>query len=345
MKLVISIFLGMTGLLTYWMSGPGPAFKIETKNGGRFAVQEVRWGDKLERYSADIMAPVCEEGICYNVNVTFNWNLIGEFINYQVKPHDPLTKLDHKPFTLGDYAKLQSILTNHDLTFTGLAADKLVVKTDDPTVDGYSGATIEAVKNEVIEGALFTCYTLWHIANGAVVDSIRRHTQRQLDTPMITKIIGYQSPSAHYYLIDNMSEGQFAQHLPEIIGLIRTGKGYFPKNAIEKIPEKLFGKQEMQDFLIQSYDSLSYYTQVACLNKLLNVPLQNKLTDKLLTEISARNSAQNQKIITLIIKNNEAGAIQKLMDVLVDKKIKLSKENYQLLQNLSVDRLDSIEKI
>lgn len=345
MKLAVSILMGLTGLLTYLLSGPGPAFEIGTKNGGEFAVKEVRWGDKLEKYSANIMAPVCEEGICYNVNVIFNWNLIGEFIDYQTQPYDPLTKLDHKPFTLADYTKLQRILTNHDLVFTSLPADKLVDKTAGIGVDGYSGATVAAIKNEVVDGALFTCYTLWHIANGPVVDSIRRHTQSRLDKPMIAKIIAYNSASAHYYLINHLSEAQFAGNLPEVIGLIKTGKGYLPKNAIEKIPEKLFNTEEMQDFLVQNYDSLSYYTQVAALNKLQNVPLQNDLASKLLTQISDRNSAQNQKIITLLIKNNDKSLIQKLVDHLIEKKIKLSEVNYQLLQKLKLKRSDTLEKI
>lgn len=344
MKIVVSVLMGLASLLTFLMSGPGPAFEIATKNGGKFAVNEVRWGNDLEKYSASIMAPVCEEGICYNVNVVFNWNLIGEFIDFQVQPYDPLTKLDHKPFTLADYAKLQKILTNHDLVFTGLPAEKLVVKTED-TVDGYSGATIESIKAEVIEGALYTCYTLWHIANGAVVDSIRQHTQRRLDKPMIAKIINYNSASAHYYLIDHMSEGQFEQNLPEIIGLIKTGKGYFPKNAIEKIPGKLFSKRDMQDFLIQNYDSLSYHTQVAALNKLQNVPLQPGLVDKFLTQISDRNSMQNQKLIALIIRSRDMDSIQKLKSHLVEKKIKLSAANYQSLQKLNIAGLEDLEKI
>jgi hypothetical protein len=344
MKIVVSILMGLTGLLTYLVNKPGPAFEIATKNGGSFAVHEVRWGDRLEKYSANIQAPVCEEGICYNVNVVFNWNLIGEFIDFQVQPHDPLTKLDHKPFTLGDYAKLQGILTNHDLVFTGLAPDKLVVKAEE-TVDGYSGATIEAIKGEVIDGALFTCYTLWHIANGAVVDSIRRHTQQQLDKPLIAKIMGYNASSAPYYLIENMSEAQFAQNLPEVIELIKTGKGYFPKNAIEKIPEKLFGQKEVQNFLIQNYDSLSYYTQVAALSKLQKVPLEKELSHKLLTQISDRNSMQNQKIIALIIKGNDRESIQQMIDHLLEKKIKLSATNYQLLQKYKLAGVDALEKI
>ena len=345
MKIAVSIIIGLAGLFTYFLSGPGPAFEIETKNGGGFAVNEVRWGDKLEKYSANIVAPVCEEGICYNVNVVFNWNLIGEFINYQTQPYDPLTKLDHKPFTLADYTKLQRILTNHDLVFTGLPADKLVDKTAGVGVDGYSGATVAAIKDEVVDGALFTCYTLWHIANGPVVDSIRRHTQSRLDKPMIAKIIGYGSASAYYYLINHLSEAQFTRNLAEVIELIKTGKGYFPKNAIEKIPEKLFNTEEMQDFLVQNYDSLSYYTQVAALNKLQDVPLQNDLASTLLTQISDRNSAQNQKIITLLIKNDDKNLIRKLIEHLIEKKIKLSEDNYQLLKKLNPNRLGAVEKI
>ena len=345
MKLIVAISMGFTGLVTYLLSGLGPAFEIELKNGGSFGVTEVRWGEKLEKYTANIMAPVCEEGICYNVNVTFNWNLIGEFIDYQVQPYDPLTKNDHKPFTLADYAKLQNILTNHDLIFTGMKAEELIVETAEADVDGYSGATIEAIKDEVIEGALFTCHTLWHIANGAVVDSIRNHTRGRLDKHLIGKIIKYNTPSAHYYLINNLSDKQFDQNLPEIIDLVRQGKGYLPKNTIEKIPERLFGGKEIQDFLTQNYDSLSYYTQVAALDKLQKVPLQNKLAEKLLTEISGRNSAQNQKIITLIIKNNDVDCIQKLMDLLIEKKIRLSEPNYRLLQELKVDRMEVVEKI
>ncbi len=101
----------------------------------------------------------------------------------------------------------------------------------------------------------------------------------------------------------------------------------------------------MQDFLVQHYDSLSYYTQVAALNKLQRVPLQNELSTKLLTQISDRNSIQNQKIITLIIKNNDKDLIQKLIDHLIEKKIKLSTANYQLLQQYKVAGIDALEKI
>ncbi len=350
MKVVVTILIGFLGLAT-WLSREKSglarsAFKIGMKNGGEFEVYKVLdWEGKLEKYTANIDAPVCEEGICYNVNIRFDWNVIGEFSDFQVPPHNPLTKLDHKSFTLGDYAKLRSILKNHDLIFTGMKAEELVVETAEADVDGYSGATVEAIKEEVVDGALFTCYTLWHAANGAVVDSIRRHTRVLLSQPLIDRIFGLQSPSANYYLIDNLSDAQFEQNITELLALVKNAQGYFPKNTIEKIPERLFGKNEVQDFLVQHYDSLSYYTQVASLNKLQKVPLQNKLAEKLLTEISDRNSAQNQKIIMLIIRNNDAGSIQKLIDLLIEKKIKLSKDNYQLLQELSVDRLGSIEKI
>ena len=360
MKPGIAILTGLLGLASWlnWdrpgldrpsLDRPGldrPAFKIGMKNGGEFQVLEVLDHEgQLEKYTANIKAPVCEEGICYNVNVRFDWNVIGEFIDYQVPPHDPLTKLDHEPFTLGDYAKLRSILKNHDLIFTGMKAEELVVETAEADVDGYSGATVEAIKEEVVDGALFTCHTLWHVANGAVVDSIRRHTRVLLDQPLIDRIFALQSSTANYYLIDNLSEAQFERNITQLLDLVKNAQGYFPKNTLEKIPPKLFAKNEVQNFLTQHYDSLSYYTQVAALNKLQKVSLQEKLVEKLLTEISDRNSAQNQKIITLIIKNNNPASIRRLMDLLIEKKVKLSEANYQLLQKLNVARIEGLEKI
>jgi hypothetical protein len=345
MKRFVVVLVSIVVLSSFLTSWDKTVFTIELKNGGEFGMNEVYWGDKLERYSADIVAPVCEEGICYNVNVIFNWNLIGEFINYQTQPYNPLTKLDHKPFTLADYAKLQSILTNHDLVFTGMSADKLVTKTRDNNVDAYSGATVEAIKGEVIEGALFTCHTLWHVANGAVVDSIRNHTKSRLDKRLIEKIIGYNSASAHYYLINNLSEAQFAGNLTEVLALVKNGKGYLLKNTIEKIPEKLFDTQMLQGFLIKNYDSLSYYTQVAVLNKLQNSTIKPELSAALLTQISDRNSAQNQKIITLVIKNKDADATQKLLNYLIKQKIKISEMNYRLLEEMKVNQLRLLEKI
>lgn len=345
MKRIGLVLVGLLALPSFQGSWDRTAFTIDLKNGGDFQVQEVRWGDQLEKYSANIMAPVCEEGICYNVNVVFHWNLIGEFTNFQTQPSDPLTKLDHEPFTLADYAKLQRILTSHDLVFTGMEADQLVSKTSDHNVDAYSGATVAAIKDEVIEGALFTCHTLWHIANGAVVDSIRNYTKTRLDKPTIQKIMGYGTASAHYYLINNLTETQFAQNLPELLVLVESGKGYLPKNTVEKIPEALFGTPTMQDFLIQKYETLSYYTQVAVLNKLQNTPLQPALVATLLNQVSDRNSAQNQKIITLIIKNKDQEAINSLLNHLIEKKIKLSASNYQLLEALHVDKLGCLEKL
>src|SRR5690606_11126092 len=102
---------------------------------------------------------------------------------------------------------------------------------------------------------------------------------------------------------------------------------------------------EMQDFLVQSYDSLSYYTQVAALNRLQKVPLQNDLSAKLLTQISNRNSIQNQKIIALLIKNNDKGTLQKMIDHLIKSKIKVSEANHQLLQKSGVAGIEALEKI
>jgi len=334
MRLVLSVLLLFCSFLIF--DDRGEAFTIETENEGSFKVFAVK--DKtglIEKYSANVNAPVCEDRVCYDVNLIFNWNLIGEFVSYEVHPKDPLTKLDHIPFLPEDYQKLQSILTSQDLSFVKIPAKELVDKSDEPKVDGYSGATKETVKKEVIEGALYTCYTLWHIANGPVIDSIKNYTKKALNKPLIEKIIGQHNQSAHYYLINNLSATQFEENIGGILGLMTESKGYFSKNAIEKIPQSLFESKLVQDFIMANYAQLDYYTQMAILKKLVNIRHSPELKAFFIRQINEKNSFQHQKLITLVLQNIERADFENLITHLIQNKIAVSEENYGAIQKLN----------
>ncbi|MEZ4905886.1 MAG: hypothetical protein R2822_31030 [Spirosomataceae bacterium] len=347
LSLAFLILLGCFSFLWIPPKKEGFAFEIELKNGGSFEVFEVKneMGG-LEKYTANIQAPVCEEGVCYPISLIFNWNLIGEFMNYEMIDGEPLTKLDHVPFLPKDYEKLQLILTDKDLSFVKIPAEELVVKTPKDSVDGYSGATKETIKKEIIEGALYTCYTLWHIAHGAVVDSIEQHTLKKLDKVLIEQVAKLRKQSANYFLINHLTDKQFEENTGVVLTLIKEGKGYFSKNAIEKMPSSVF--QKNQAFIIAHYPHFDYYTQLALLNKLNSVVLNEPLESLLIENLSSRNSALNQKITTLILKTTHQLILEKLVDQLIQKKIALTTTAYQQLESLSGsfrDKIKEIEKV
>lgn len=350
MKLVFSIFLCLfcSSFLRFDHQEKGD-FEVNMENGGNFKVIALK--DKqglLDKYRANIIAPVCEDRVCYDVNLIFNWNLIGEFIDFEILSGEPLTKLDHIPFSPKDYQRLQSILRNQDLNFVKIPAEELVVKSDKPKLDGYSGATKETVKREVIEGALYTCYTLWHVANGAVVDSIKANTSSDLNKSLVTKMIAQKSQTNNYFLINHLDKNGFKENIDAILGLMAESKGYFSKNAFEKIPESLFESKSVQDYIITNYQELDYFTQKAILKKLEKVKHHSELSQFLINEISIDNTFQNQKLIGLILRQLDKEIFAEFLIKLKEDQIPISDENLTKIKKvndsyaLNLDNLDTL---
>jgi hypothetical protein len=303
MKVALIVFFLFLSFNSAFTANDSPLFTVGTPNNGSFQVfEKLNTTGDHNGYFSKIVVPVCEEGVCYDVNITFYWDLIGSFLRFETTPKEPLTKLDHVPFTTKDYDKLQDILTNHDLVFTGMPAEKLVSKTEMKGLDAMSGATVSTIKKEVIAGALFTCHSLWHIANGVVVDSIRNYTKKELRKSIIESIAQINNPKANYYLIENLNEEQFSQNLPLLFTLIKKSEGYFPKNAFESFPLKLYETANLQLFIAKEYANFPYHTRVAILKKLQLIKKADPLLlHLLLTQLGERNSSENLMITELIL--------------------------------------------
>jgi hypothetical protein len=323
---------GIIGLLIFFsfqiIQSEEDNFKIKLHSGDFFLVslQKDSMG-VAENYKAEINVPVCEEKICYDVKLMFFWDLIGDFEGFSLIENEPLTKLDHVPFTLDDYQKLEKILKNKDLNFVKLSVNDLVDPPTTPNVDGYSGATKTTVKNEVIEGALFTCYTLWHIANDEVIDSIKHQTKNKLDPTLINKMLEKNNIQYSYFLINELTEQELYKYLDLFLKTMPKTEGYFSKNAFEKFPFYFFETKIMQEFLRINFSKLDYYTQKAIINKLQFCTNINSLHIFFLEQLESSNSFLHQNLIDLILKNPSKENLENLLDKIEKLKIRLSEKN------------------
>ena len=150
------------------------------------------------------------------------------------------------------------------------------------------------VKEAAIEGAVYSCYTLWHIANGPVTDSLQEHTINSLNRDLVRKLINQEDPHLYYFLIQHIPEADFALYLPEVLEAIKKGEGYFAKNAIEKLPAELLCEIESQEFFTAHYQNLDYFAQVALLEKLEAGCVNEDLLEVLLLDADQRNSYKNE---------------------------------------------------
>ncbi len=138
-------------------------------------------------YFQKVYTPVCRDSECKSVRLTVRWDLLGKYQGYYLDDGLTFTKLDHEPFTEEEYARLHSILA-YEQSILGSYTSKDIaelLKQDSPVeasteVHAISGATPEEIRSEIIEGALYTCHTLWHLCRGETDDLILDYTKQYL---------------------------------------------------------------------------------------------------------------------------------------------------------------------
>ncbi|MFV0591002.1 MAG: hypothetical protein ACK5M7_06425 [Draconibacterium sp.] len=291
----------------------------------------------LSGYKAYVFSPVCEDTTCYPVELEFYWDVLGRYQKYEVFPGRGLTKLDHKPFTDADYKTLSKLMLNNSPAFLELKREDLVVKVKKDTVDGYTGATIAAIKNEVIPGAVYSCYTLWHIANGIVADSIKNNTQRHFNPILLKSLFNSGDVEAAYYLIGRLNEDQFVTYLPEILKLLRESEGYLAQHILDQIPQKIVSSESFQDSMVAIMPDLDYYAQKSLLRRLDGTLTSDKLGKVLAESIEPRGSLHNELIIKIFCDNNtqlNTVLYESFFLQLLTKQVTLNKTQSENIKNL-----------
>ena len=316
-----------------------PAFEFLTQDSVEVAVYPLYDSEKrLDQYQARIFTPICEDTICYSVELDFYWDLLGNFIEYKLLPGKPLTKVEHDPFEEEDYQKLGAILRNKQPAFVNMRKEELITKVSNDQVDGITGATVAAIKDEIVPGAAYSCYTLWHIAHGVVMNGILQHTASQLDTPLVRKLSALEDENAHFFLFNNFKGSDFSKYLPELLYMIGKNGSYFAKQAIEKLPIELLSNHEVQDFFAEHFNQIGYFAQVSLLKQLKGQAINDNFAKTLIHNLDDRGSSQNEAIIALFVSNsNQLGPdrIRHFLERAGHMQVRLSDLSYEAIISLS----------
>lgn len=140
------------------------------------AVHLFQWREKEGyRYYVDVESVSCGDNQCNVVPVRMYFDELGNFIRLQTFKHQQLEKTNGELFKKADYQKLSAILNDRDSELARFYKDQLVEKQHDlDEVDAVSSATTPLLSEEAyVKGAVWTCYTLWHWANGDLSQIIR----------------------------------------------------------------------------------------------------------------------------------------------------------------------------
>lgn len=146
-------------------------------------------------YYMDVPSVICLEKVCKVIPVRIFWDNLGEYQKYELEKNATLEKYKAELFEPKDYSKLQRILSDNDSPFKEVYYDEILTAptTLEEDVDAISGETIlELDDKDTVPGAALGCYTLWHWANGEIVEKIKYLTgkilsEKQLERALIDK--------------------------------------------------------------------------------------------------------------------------------------------------------------
>ena len=211
----VNVFAQLDHTVSSAYSGDGPEDVITPI---KFDIKLIEEGDFPTGYQGEIMTPVCMDGLCQRVHILIYWDLLGNYQSYELPEGEMLTKTEHEPFSKNDYQKLHEILKKPHLLLQDFDIEKLLKSETLRKVeetDGYTGATAGTLRDHIVEGAVYSSYTLWHLVHGRIVDSLYSHTISELlDDDLFIRFLSsdkeYLEPEILYILANQLDINQQA---------------------------------------------------------------------------------------------------------------------------------------
>ena len=290
-------------------------------------------------YYMDVESVICYENLCKIVPVRIFWNTIGEYQKYELSKGVALEKYEGEPYTNEDYTKTQKILLDKDSPFKSIRIDEILttVKSHD-IVDAVAGETLlELNKDDTVDGASLTCYTLWHWAHGAVVGKIRNITAATFKDKEYIAYVNSANKQKQLFAIAYVNEQK--RYSKDVVAavihqtlendeLTRYTIQYIEKGSVDMYLSTL------KTFIAKGKKKL----RVAALNSLLNANV--KLSSNYITDVSLGVSRNiNFQEIALFIRvlqhKKEAVTNTTLENLLplLDKDILISRSVYWFLKD------------
>jgi len=224
------------------------------------------------RYEANLNMPVCDDKLCANVYLKVYWDLAGNYICFDTIAGKPLTKFDHNPFTQADYKKLDQILNDRNSILRVLDKDELVdksIKLKSTAVDAVTGATPATIKNEVVEGAVYSAYSLWHFVNGSVKDSIKHYTLQIYSDKIAEQMLHSSNFETQLFALKNLDNSFFDANTTLIFDIIKKSNPLVRAFIINKISTP-FSNQDKNKVYAQLYSALDSYSKSIFCDKIVS---------------------------------------------------------------------------
>ena len=215
-------------------------------------------------YYSRLQTTVCEDTVCQLLDINVYWDLAGNYIRFDTVPGTPLTKYDHKPFTDQDYKKLQKTLADENSVLGDKTKDELLStkeKRYSEKIDGLTAATAKEIKSVVVDGALYSTYTLWHLLHGNIKQQIRNYTLAHYNPAIEKQLLRSDNPKTVVLGLKNMNKEDYVKRFDQILELMRSGNPFVNFYIAKNLPKIVFDSEENRDSLKEIWGRLDQNTR------------------------------------------------------------------------------------
>jgi hypothetical protein len=223
-------------------------------------------------YQAVVNMEVCDDTLCARLILKLNWDLSGNFSGFDTLPGNPLTKFDHGKFTSEDYRKLDQILKDKNSALRVLEKEDLVdqsIRVKATTVDAFTGATPATIKKSIVEGAVYTSYSLWHLVNGILCDSIRAFTLKVYSDAVSERLLKSGNYESQLFALRLMKAPEFEERADLIFLILQKSNPLVRAYVLNKIPLP-FRDPFKNPELVKLYPVLDNYSKSIFINRIVS---------------------------------------------------------------------------
>jgi hypothetical protein len=251
------------------------------------------------QYESEINMPVCDDTLCANVVLKIYWDLAGNYKSFDTIAGKPLTKFDHKKFSSDDYQKLDKILKSRNSILRVIKKEELVdksVKIKSTVVDAVTGATPKTISESVVEGAVYSSFTLWHFVNGEIKAKMAVFTNEIYSEQVARELLFSDNYETQLFALKRWAASDFEVHSPLLFQVIRQSVPLVRAYAIGKAPLPFPQIENNREF-VALFPSLDDYSKSIFLNRITTEESAAKSLLPLVLQIFDELSKKQQELI------------------------------------------------
>lgn len=286
-------------LSTTGFSQIGKTYQIEIDTLSASVQQIIDSTGNPTGYFTTLFTPVCKTGECLPVTISLKWDLLGNFTGYEMPPGEILTKFDHEEFSTDDYNKFGRILANENSILEDFEIEMMKYTLDESvaSVDGVSGATPKSIQASVVEGAVYTCYTIWQIVHKIVRPSLREITDNTISTNYLKQLLNTENFAYQRYALKQLiNRGEISP----VLNRYDVSENPFElRLIIENLPRDWLVKEGVQIDLWEKYFNLSFKNRTLLAMKFQDISVSHFIADIVEEAKFVENSEQMERLMKI----------------------------------------------